>query len=175
MLLSMAKKKPKTKRPKHRASWTGNLTFGLVSFPVQAFNARNRQESDFHFHQLHAKCHRRIKYQKVCPAHGEVSADEIVSGYEYRKGSYVEIESEELDALRSELERSLHIDTFMEPDTIDPIYLDCRMYYFMPTNDAAQEPHAVMAEAMERETLQSIPLTWAVQSELLATLIFIGA
>lgn len=145
------KKKPAARRPKHRASWKGNLSFGLVSFPVQAFNALNREQSDVHFNQLHAECHRRIQYQKVCPVHGEVSQDEIVSGYEYRKGKYVEIEPEEIDALRTERERALTIDTFVEPEAIDPLYLDGRMYYLMPASEAAEEPYAVMAEAMERE------------------------
>src|SRR5436190_24022346 len=109
--MAARKTKRAPKRSKHRASWKGNLTFGLVSFPVQAFNAFNREQSDIHFHQLHAKCHRRIHYQKVCPVHGEVSSDEIVSGYEYARGKYVEISAEELDSVRSERERSLTIDT----------------------------------------------------------------
>lgn len=151
MATRKSKRASKSKRSKHRASWKGNLTFGLVSFPVQAFNAFNREQSDIHFHQLHASCHRRIKYQKVCPVHGEVANDEIVSGYEYAKGKYVEIEPEELDALGTQAERSLTIDTFIEPETIDPIYLDGRMYYLMPSGAGAEEPYAVMAEAMERE------------------------
>lgn len=151
MGMAARKSKPAPKRSKHRASWKGNLTFGLVSFPVQAFNAFNREQSDIHFHQLHATCHRRIQYQKVCPIHGEVPNDEIVSGYEYAKGKYVEIEDEEIDALATQRERSLTIDTFIEPETIDPIYLDGRMYYLMPGGAGAEEPYAVMAEAMERE------------------------
>jgi DNA end-binding protein Ku len=71
------------------ASWSGALSFGLVTFPVEAFNAIDREGSDIHFHQVHAKCHNRIRYQKVCPIHGEVSNDEIVSGYEYKKGKNV--------------------------------------------------------------------------------------
>src|SRR5436190_969634 len=149
--MAARKTKRAPKRSKHRASWKGNLTFGLVSFPVQAFNAFNREQSDIHFHQLHASCHRRIRYQKVCPVHGEVPNDEIVSGYEYAKGKYVEIEPEELDALETQRDRSLTIDTFIEPETIDPIYLDGRMYYLMPGGAGAEEPYAVMAEAMERE------------------------
>src|SRR4029450_1088970 len=102
---AMATKKKKPTGSKRRASWRGQLTFGLVSFPVQAINALNREQSDIHFHQLHATCHNRIHYQKVCPVHGEVSSDEIISGYEYKKGKYVEVESEELDPLRTERER----------------------------------------------------------------------
>jgi DNA end-binding protein Ku len=149
----MAKRK-RTKRkgrPKQRASWKGQLAFGLVSFPVQAFNALNRAESDIHFHQLHAACHRRIQYQKVCPVHGEISNDEIVSGYEFGKGRFIEVEPEELDALRTQAERALTIDTFVDPDVIDPLYLDGRMYYLLPEGAASEQPYAVLVQAMEHE------------------------
>jgi DNA end-binding protein Ku len=146
------KSKKSTKRqPKHRASWEGHLTFGLVSFPVQAINAFEPGQSDIHFHQLHAECHRRIHYEKVCPVHGAVSNDEIVSGFEYAKGKYVEIDPEELDALRTKKERSLTIDSFVDPDTIDPIYFDGRMYYLVPDGAAGEEPYRVVLEAMHRE------------------------
>src|SRR5262249_42905394 len=81
---------------KHRASWRGFLSFGLVSFPVEAYNALDKEHGDIHFHQIHAECHNRIRYKKVCPIHGEVSDNEIVSGYEYKKGKYVEVRPEEL-------------------------------------------------------------------------------
>jgi DNA end-binding protein Ku len=148
----MAKRKKKTKaRPKTRASWKGRLAFGLVSFGVEAFNALDKQGSDIHFHQLHAECHSRIRYQKVCPVHGVVSNDEIVSGYEQRKGKYIEIDPDELDALRSQRERALTIDAFVSPETIDPLYFDGRMYYLLPDGAASQEPYAVIVAALERE------------------------
>ena len=102
-----------------RATWKGELSFGLVTFTVEAFNAINRQASDIHFHQLHAKCHSRVHYEKVCPIHGKISNDEIVSGYEYEKGKYVEIEPEQIDALRTHEERTLTIDSFIgKPNAI---------------------------------------------------------
>src|SRR5262245_28731654 len=101
-----------------RASWRGFVTFGLVSFPVEAINAVNRAGREVDVHQLHAKCHSRIKYKKVCPIHGEVTNNEIISGYEHKKGKYVEIEKGELDELRSDQERALRIDTFVSPDTV---------------------------------------------------------
>lgn len=145
-----AKHVQKKAAPKFRASWRGNVSFGLVSFPVHAVNAFNSQGSDYHFHQIHARCHRRIEHRKVCPVHGEVSNEEIVSGYEIKKGRYVEIEPEELDALRTEKERSLAIDAFVAPDEIDPVYYDGRMYYLAPDNASAMEPYVVLAEAMEQ-------------------------
>ena len=146
-----AKTKKKPRHSRHRAGWKGPLTFGLVSFPVQAINAHNPKQSDIHFHQLHAACHRRIRYQKVCPVHGEVSQDVIVSGYEVRKGKYIEIEPEELDAVRTESQKALTIDAFIDPAEIDPIFYDGRMYYLVPDGPVAQEPYAVLVAAMERE------------------------
>ena len=58
-------------------------------------------------------CNSRIKYQKVCPIHGEVSQDEIVSGYEYSKGQYVVIDPAEIDKLRTESDKSVNITAFV--------------------------------------------------------------
>lgn len=148
----MVKKKPKAKRSGGaRASWKGNLTFGLVSFTVEAYNALDRQGSDVHFHQIHAGCHRRIHYDKVCPVHGTISNDEIVSGYEFEKGKYVEIDSDELDELRTKEERALKIDAFVSPDAVDPIYYDGRMYYLIPSERSSHDAYSVILTAMEKE------------------------
>lgn len=151
MARKSTKPRAKTTGKEVRASWKGNLTFGLVSFSVEAFNALNRQGSDIHFHQLHAECHSRIHYEKVCPIHGKVTNDEIVSGYEYAKGKYVEIDRDELDELRPENERGLKIDAFVSPATVDPLYFDGRMYYLLPKGTDAQEAYGVILTAMERE------------------------
>lgn len=153
---SRGKKKVVKGRAKHRASWKGQLRFGLVSFPVQAFNAAVREQGQFHFHMLHAECHRQIHYQKVCPVHGEVAQDEIVSGYEYRKGEFVEIDADELDELRTDSERALTIDAFVEPDTVDAIYDDGRVYYLTPDGKPAAEAYAVLEQAMSRQRREGI-------------------
>lgn len=139
------------KTPRSHASWRGALTFGLVTFPVEAFNALDPLKGDIRFHQIHADCHERIHHQKVCPVHGEVTNAEIVSGYEYKNGKYVELDPEELASLRTESDKALKIEAFVSPATVDPLYFDGRMYYLMPAGPAAQEPYAVIVEAMDRE------------------------
>jgi len=65
--------------------WSGYLTFGLISMPVRLFSgARGNHIS---FHMLHRDDNTRIKQQLWCP-HDErvVERNEIVKGYEYRKG-----------------------------------------------------------------------------------------
>jgi DNA end-binding protein Ku len=147
----MAKRKPARQPTTFRSSWKGQIRFGLVSFAVQAVNTSSKSGGDIHFNQLHESCHSRIRYKKVCPIHGEVSQDEIVSGYEYEKGKYVVIDKEELEELRPESERALSIDTFIAPGEIDPIFLDGRAYYLIPDTSEAQEPYVLFREAMKRQ------------------------
>src|ERR1700727_775654 len=93
------KKRTSKSRSKYRASWRGQLRFGLVSFEVQAINAEIKENAEVHFHLLHKPDHECIHYAKMCPKHGEVSNDEIVEGFEYKKGKYVEFTKEELGDL----------------------------------------------------------------------------
>jgi DNA end-binding protein Ku len=146
------RRKGKSKpRSKFRASWRGQLRFGLVSFEVQAVNAEIKENAEVHFHLLHEPDHERIHYAKMCPKHGEVPNDEIIEGYEYAKGKYVEFEKEELDTLRSEKEKALTIDAFVTSDEIDPIYFDGRMYYLIPSGASASEPYSLLEAAMEKK------------------------
>jgi DNA end-binding protein Ku len=132
-----------------RSSWKGYLRLSLVSVPVQAFNAAESGGGELHFHQLHAACHNRIRYQKICPVHGEVPNDEIVRGYEYAKGQYVVIDDDEVDKLRTASDRAINIDTFVSADAIDPVYFDGRTYYLAPDGAMANKPYAVLVEALK--------------------------
>jgi DNA end-binding protein Ku len=148
----MATRRPKKKsRSKFRASWRGQLRFGLVSFEVQAVNAEIKENAEVHFHLLHEPDHERIHYAKVCPRHGEVPNEEIVEGFEYAKGKYVEFDKEELDLLRTEQEKALSIDAFVSADEIDPIYFDGRMYYLLPSGANSSEPYSLLQAAMEKK------------------------
>lgn len=148
----MATKRRRSKsRSKFRASWRGQLRFGLVSFEVQAVNAEIKENAEVHFHLLHEPDHERIHYAKLCPKHGEVPNDEIVEGFEYAKGKYVEFDKEELDVLRTDAEKALTIDAFVSADEIDPIYFDGRMYYLIPSGAGSSEPYALLEAAMEKK------------------------
>ncbi len=146
----------KIARATWRASWKGELQFGLVRFTVEAVNAHSRSGSDIHFHQLHATCHSRIEYQKACPIHGEVDQDEIVLGYEYGRGKYIEIDPDELDAMRTREERTLSIEEFISPGELDEIYFDGRMYYLAPDDVHDREPYQLLRRALEEENQMGI-------------------
>lgn len=134
-----------------RSSWKGFLRLSLVTVPVQAINAAASGDGELHFHQLHAACHSRIRYQKVCPLHGEVSNDEIVRGYEHAKGQYVIVDDDEIDKLRTAAERAINIDAIIKPEALDPTVFDGRTYYLVPDGPMAGKPYAVLLGALESE------------------------
>lgn len=139
-----------------RYSWKGILRLSLVTVPVQAFNVRESGRGKITLNQLHDKDHSRIRYVKVCPVHGEVSNEEIVSGYEYAKDQYVVVDPGELDAMRTEAEKAINLDTFVAPDAIDDLYLDGRTYYLVPDGIAGIKPYGVLNEAMKRQNKYAI-------------------
>jgi DNA end-binding protein Ku len=139
-----------------RSSWKGFLRLSLVSIPVKAYTATSSDGSDIRLNQLHAECHSRIQYKKNCPIHGEVKADEIVSGYEYSKGQFVVIDPAELEKLRTEDDKAINIDTFIDPDALDPIYSSGRSYYLVPDGPVGLKGYALLQRAMVDEGRQAI-------------------
>jgi DNA end-binding protein Ku len=138
-----------------RSSWKGYLKFSLISVPVKGYSARTSGGS-IALHQLHAKCHRRIKYKKTCPIHGEVSKDEIVSGYEYADGQYVVIEPDELDQIRGESERAINVDAVVPLKSIDPLYYTDKTYYLVPDGAVGQKPFVLIQKALADDNLAAI-------------------
>jgi DNA end-binding protein Ku len=131
-----------------RSSWKGFLRLSLVSVPVKAYTATSSSGNEVHLNQLHAECNSRINYKKTCPIHGEIPADQIVSGFEYAKGQYVIIDTDELDKLRTENEKAINIDEFIPANGLDPIYSTGKTYYLVPDGPVGQKPYALLRDAM---------------------------
>jgi len=137
-------------------TWKGYLRLSLVSVPVKAHNARVSSAGPIQLHQLHADCHSRIQYKKTCPIHGEVTIDNIVSGYEYAKGQYVVVDPAELDKLRSEDDKAITIDKFIHAETLDRVYLSGQSYYLLPEGRVGEKPFALIRQGMEQENRWAI-------------------
>ncbi len=100
------------------------------------------------FHQIHKPTGKRVKYQLTVPEVGPVSRDDIVKGYEYRKGKYVTFEPEELENVRMPQRHTLDMVQFVDAEEIDPIYFD-RPYFLVPDGNAATEPFVVVRDALK--------------------------
>lgn len=126
--------------------WTGYLTFGLISMPVRLYSgARGSRVS---FHMLHRDDHVRVKQQLVCPEDQKVlDHNEIVKGYEYRKGDYVIIEPDEIKKIEPKTAKAMEILEFVPQDQVDPIYFESS--YYLMAEEAGRRPYALLAQAME--------------------------
>ena len=131
-----------------RPVWKGAISFGLVNIPVSLYLAVKSHRTSFHL--LHAPDQGRIRYRKFCELEDrEVPSEEIVRGFEYGKGAYVEITDEDLDTIDIGIEKAISIERFVEEGEIDAFYFD-RPYYLEP-GKGAERPYALLHRAM-RET-----------------------
>jgi DNA end-binding protein Ku len=131
-----------------RSVWSGFIRFSLVAVPVKAYTAAAAGGGDISLNQLHKVCNSRIQYKKTCPIHGEVKAEEIVSGYEFDKGQYVVIDPEEVDKLRTPADKAINVAAFVTPEQFDPRYFNGKHYYLLPDGPVGQKTYALLLKAM---------------------------
>jgi DNA end-binding protein Ku len=132
-----------------RAIWSGAVSFGLVSIPVKLYPAT--EAKDVQFHQLEKKTGKRIRYKRVAgDSNREVDYQDIVKGYEIKKGRYIVVTPEELEAVEPTRSRTIEIEDFVDLEEIDPIYYE-KTYLLAPQGDSgADKPYALLLQAMER-------------------------
>jgi len=144
-----------------RAYWKGSLKLSLVSCPVALYPATTSTEKT-HFHMINKETGNRLKQQMVDADTGDVvEGDQKARGYELKKGEYVEVEKEELDAVQIESSHIIDIDGFVPEDEIDKRYID-HPYYIVPDGKAGIDAFAVIRDAMknkDRVALARIVLT----------------
>jgi len=144
-----------------RAYWKGSLKLSLVSCPVLLYPASTSAEKT-RFHMINKETGNRLKQQMVDAETGDVvESDQKGRGYELKKGEYVEIEKEELEAVQIESNHTIDIDSFVPSDEIDKRYLN-HPYYIAPDGKAGIDAFAVIRDAMkdqDRVALARIVLT----------------
>jgi len=133
-----------------RPFWSGSIQISLVSFRVKLFPAVEAR-NEIHFHQLSRKTGERVHHQKVAGGDGAASAvakDEIVKGYEYRKGEYVRIEPSEIENLRIPSRTTLAVTQFVDLSELDPGLFE-KPYFVVPDGKDQAEAFAVIREALQ--------------------------
>jgi Ku protein len=144
-----------------RAYWKGSLKLSLVSCPVALYPATTSVEKT-HFHMINKETGNRLKQQMVDAETGDVvEGEQKARGYELKKGEYVEVDKEELEAVQIESTHTIDIDSFVPVDEIDKRFID-RPYYIAPDGKAGIDAFAVIRDAMKdkgRVALARIVLT----------------
>jgi len=133
--------------------WSGYLTFGLISMPVRLFSGA--RSTGISFNMLHRDDNSRLKQQYVCLADNKVvERNEIVKGYEYRKGEYIVIEPEEIKKIEPQTAKTMEILEFVKAGEVDPVYFESS-YYMLP-EEAGRRPYALLTKAMEESEYVAI-------------------
>jgi DNA end-binding protein Ku len=144
-----------------RPYWKGSLKLSLVSCPVVLYPATTSVEKT-HFHMINKETGNRLKQQMVDAETGDVvESDQKGRGYELKKGEYVEVDKEELEAVQIESSHTIDIDSFVPEDEIDKRYIN-HPYYIAPDGKAGIDAFAVIRDAMKnkgRVALARIVLT----------------
>ena len=128
-----------------RPTWSGSIQISLVSIAVKIFPATNPGKQ-VEFHQIDRKTHKRVHHQDVDEA-GEVERADIVKGFEYAKGKYIEIDSEELKALRLPTASTMSISQFVKAEELSPGLFE-RPYFVSPKDEVQAKALNIMRKAL---------------------------
>jgi DNA end-binding protein Ku len=138
--------KREDERPALRPQWSGTLSFGLVSIPVELYPATRPARVAL---RMLAPDGTPVVRRFRCPNDDEnVASEHLIRGYEYQPGEYVVITDEELEALAPDKSRDIDLRLFVSADSIDPMYFE-RAFFLMPSGDSTKA-YQLLAEVMER-------------------------
>ena len=138
-----------------RPYWKGYLKLALVSCPIALYTASSSSER-IAFRQINKKTGNRLRQQLVDEVTREpVENEDKGRGYEYSKGSYIEVDDDELDAVAVESNHTIEIDSFVPRSQIDERYFDSP-YYIIPNDQVGQEAFAGIREAMRGKDMVAL-------------------
>lgn len=129
-----------------RALWKGAITFGLVHVPVELYPAAQRHSLDLDW--LDKRTLAPIGYKKINKSTGrEVSAAQIVKGYEYEKGKYVVLAEEDFKRANPVATQTVEILAFIPEGEVRAEYFDTP--YYLAPGRRGEKVYALLREAMK--------------------------
>lgn len=130
-----------------RAISSATISFGLVAIPIKLYTSASSEQT--RFNMLHSSCGARVKQQYICPTHEVVvERNDIVKGFEYSRGQYVQFTEEELKALESERTNSVEITEFVPLASVDFVQVE-KSYYLGPDR-GGDKPYRLLGECMQK-------------------------
>jgi len=127
------------------AIWTGTISFGLVTIPVQLLPAVQPREIAFHL--LDDRDLSPIHNKRVNERTGEeVARDHVAKGFEVDKGHFVLVTDADLRAAHVEATQTIDVLAAVCADEIHPELLDAP-YYLQPEK-AGRKAYLLLREAL---------------------------
>jgi DNA end-binding protein Ku len=128
-----------------RGLWSGSITFGLVTIPVELYSATRAGGPRM---RMLGPDGVPLAREYVCGKDEKpLDGDEIERGYEVDDGRYVIVTDEELEKLAPRRSRDIELTRFVDRDAIDPAYF-VRPYVVVPGGEQTKA-YRLLAEVME--------------------------
>src|SRR5213592_922995 len=135
-----------------RPFWSGTLTFGLVSVPVDLYPGNRTNRAPLRMLSPEGEpLSRRYFSQK---SGKELDDEDMVRGYEIDKDKYVVVTDEELERLAPEQSRDIDLRRFVPLEEIPPLYFD--RSYFLAPSEGSEKAYKLLAETMKKEDLAGV-------------------
>jgi DNA end-binding protein Ku len=135
-----------------RPFWSGTLTFGLVSVPVDLYPGNRTNRVPLRMLSPEGEpLSRRYYSQKT---ERDLEDDQMVRGYEIEKDKYVIVTDEELERLAPEQSRDIDLRRFVSLAEIPPLHFD-RSYFLTPAA-GSEKAYKLLAETMAASELAGI-------------------
>jgi DNA end-binding protein Ku len=129
-----------------RSLWSGTITFGLVSIPVDLLSAVRPRQTAM---KLVDKEGRPLGRRYHCSKEGtKLDADDLVRGYETDDGKIVVVTDDEFESVAPEMSGDIELRNFVPLEQIPPLYFQ-RPYFLAPSGRSAKAYH-LLARTMER-------------------------
>lgn len=128
-----------------RPIWSGTISFGLVSIPVNLFPANRDSRVSLRLLSPEGEPLKRDYYSPQTGA--DLPEPETVRGFETAKGKYVTVTEEEQERLAPEKSRDISLRVFVPRDGISPLFFQ-RGYILTPA-DKSGKAYRLLAKTME--------------------------
>ena len=128
-----------------RPLWSGTITFGLVSVPVEMYPAVRTERAALRMLSPDGVPLSRRYYSQ--DSGRDLDDDQMIRGYEFAKGDYVVVTDEELDRLAPRKSRDIDMRQFVDEREIPPLFFE-RGYYLTPGGET-EKAYRLLAATME--------------------------
>ena len=129
-----------------RALWSGTISFGLVSVPVELFPANRPGRPGLRWL---APSGLPVQRRYGSSEDGtEVSGGHLIRGYEVAPNEHVVVTDAELEALLPEKSRDIDLTRFVPVEEVDPVLFE-RAYFLAPGGESVKA-YRLLADVMER-------------------------
>src|SRR6266404_1028883 len=128
-----------------RPLWSGTITFGLVSVPVEMYPALRSDRAPLRMLSPDGVPLSRRYFSQESGR--DLDDDQMIRGYEIEKGKYIVVTDGELEKLAPRKSRDIDLRRFVDEQAIPPIYFE-RGYYLTP-GAGTEKAYRLLARIME--------------------------